>query len=294
VLSTGTEVGPLDVLFDAGIANELFPLLLFVEEMRNYSMENLIKDKEDTLSAKEKTAELKRTGGLEDPITKLKEQYQFKLKEIDEGIGLIINEEIEILKNTKPWAGKTESYESNRKYLVERVADVQAQITKAEAALASAVPGSHAFTSTQNTLNQLKKDLATYQESIGIVDQEYFDMVLAATSPEKQQALLDELAAYKGGVEEWFKAQAELMSTEMLIDINNQIKELETVEKGPLTTIKDAIQKYIDNFTELGTLTQEVQDAINKLSDLQLTKAREELYNQLLSDNTENIQVIHG
>ena len=30
VLSTGTEVGPLDVLFDAGIANELFPLLLFV------------------------------------------------------------------------------------------------------------------------------------------------------------------------------------------------------------------------------------------------------------------------
>ena len=30
MLSTGTEVGPLDVLFDAGIANELFPLLLFV------------------------------------------------------------------------------------------------------------------------------------------------------------------------------------------------------------------------------------------------------------------------
>ena len=30
VLSTGTEVGPLDVLFDAGIANELFQLLLFV------------------------------------------------------------------------------------------------------------------------------------------------------------------------------------------------------------------------------------------------------------------------
>ena len=30
VLSTGTEVGPLDVLFDAAIANELFPLLLFV------------------------------------------------------------------------------------------------------------------------------------------------------------------------------------------------------------------------------------------------------------------------
>ena len=30
VLSTGTEVSPLDVLFDAGIANELFPLLLFV------------------------------------------------------------------------------------------------------------------------------------------------------------------------------------------------------------------------------------------------------------------------
>ena len=29
-LSTGTEGGPLDVLFDAGIANELFPLLLFV------------------------------------------------------------------------------------------------------------------------------------------------------------------------------------------------------------------------------------------------------------------------
>lgn len=30
VLETGTEVGPLDVLFDAGIANELFPLLLFI------------------------------------------------------------------------------------------------------------------------------------------------------------------------------------------------------------------------------------------------------------------------
>lgn len=30
VLETGTEAGPLDVLFDAGIANELFPLLLFI------------------------------------------------------------------------------------------------------------------------------------------------------------------------------------------------------------------------------------------------------------------------
>lgn len=29
-LDTGVEVGPLDVLFDAGIANELFPLLLFI------------------------------------------------------------------------------------------------------------------------------------------------------------------------------------------------------------------------------------------------------------------------
>lgn len=29
-LATGVEVGPLDVLFDAGIANELFPLLLFI------------------------------------------------------------------------------------------------------------------------------------------------------------------------------------------------------------------------------------------------------------------------
>lgn len=64
---------------------------------------------------------------------------------------------------------------------------------------------------------------------------------------------------YKGGVEEWFKAQAELMSTEMLIDINNQIKELEKVEKGPLTTIKDTIQKYVDDFTALGTLTEKVK-----------------------------------
>lgn len=30
VFSTGTEVGPIDALFDAGIANELFPLLLFI------------------------------------------------------------------------------------------------------------------------------------------------------------------------------------------------------------------------------------------------------------------------
>lgn len=30
VFSTGTEIGPIDALFDAGIANELFPLLLFI------------------------------------------------------------------------------------------------------------------------------------------------------------------------------------------------------------------------------------------------------------------------
>ena len=30
VYETGTEVGPIDVLFNAGIANELFPLLLFI------------------------------------------------------------------------------------------------------------------------------------------------------------------------------------------------------------------------------------------------------------------------
>lgn len=257
----------------------------FVEEMRNYSMENLIKDKQDATATRAKAAELKLTGGLEDPITKLKEQYRLKLKEVDDGIGKIINEEIEILKNTKPWAAKIETYETNKKYIQSQIQEVQSQIAKDEAYLAEAKAKGWDASKYQASLDRNREILSSYQTSLGNLEQEYFDMVLAATSPEKQQALLDELAAYKGGVEEWFKAQAELMSTEMLIDINNQTKELETVEKGPLTTIKDAIQKYIDDFTELGTLTQEVQDAINKLSDLQLTKAREELYNQLLSED---------
>ena len=222
---------------------------------------------------------------MEDPITKLKEQYRLKLKEVDDGIGKIINEEIEILKNTKPWAAKIETYETNKKYIQSQIQEVQSQIAKDEAYLAEAKAKGWDASKYQASLDRNREILSSYQTSLGNLEQEYFDMVLAATSPEKQQALLDELAAYKGGVEEWFKAQAELMSTEMLIDINNQTKELETVEKGPLTTIKDAIQKYIDDFTELGTLTQEVQDAINKLSDLQLTKAREELYNQLLSED---------
>lgn len=64
--------------------------------------------------------------------------------------------------------------------------------------------------------------------------------MLAATDPEKQQDLLDEIAKYKGGITEWFEAQAELLSTEMLVDINAQIRDLEAAEQGPITAIKAA------------------------------------------------------
>lgn len=257
----------------------------FIETVRNFSINNLIKDVEDTKVTKEKVEELKRTGGVTDPITSLREKYYEKTKEIDDGIGKIINEEIEILKNTKPWSAKTEEYETNKKFIEENIISQQESVDRLKQYIEAAKARGEDTKNLEAQLAYSESGLSRLNEILANIENDYAKLLLEATSPEKQQQLLDELAAYKKGVEDWYKAQAELLSTEMLIDINNQIKELEVVEKGPLTSIKDAIQKYIDDFTELGTLTQEVQDAINKLSDLQLTKAREELYNQLLSED---------
>lgn len=132
--------------------------------MRNYSMENLIKDKQDAASAREKTAELKLTGGLEDPVTKLKEQYRSKLKEVDDGIGKIINEEIEILKNTKPWAAKTEAYAKNKKYLESKVTELRSMLPYYENALAEGIAkgwDASSMEKIQQELDKNKQDLST-------------------------------------------------------------------------------------------------------------------------------------
>ena len=70
---------------------------------------------------------------------------------------------------------------------------------------------------------------------------------------------------------------------DFMADIESKIQELTKVEKGPLTAIKDATQLYIDDLKALDALTAETQAQVDKLTNLQLDKARKNLYDQLLS-----------
>lgn len=261
-------------------------------QQRMLATDELVNLQKETEQAIAKTEELKLTGGTTDPIKSLMSSYREKLKNLDDNLGASLQEEIDKIKNRKI------SYTPSGSYLPSHiVTDVEAAILSVDKGISEAQQNMEFF---QNKLKDTTLDDATKQHYSALIDaykadiqrqeegKKLLEEALKQANSGKQEEidkLNAELQKYKDGIEEWKKAQAELLSTEMLIDINNQIKELETVEKGPLTTIKDAIQKYIDDFTELGTLTQEVQEAIDKLSGLQLNKAREELYNQLLSED---------
>lgn len=261
-------------------------------QQRMLATDELVNLQKETEQAIAKTEELKLTGGITDPIKSLMSSYREKLKNLDDNLGASLQEDIDKIKNRKV------SYTPSGSYLPSHiVTDVEAAILSVDKGISEAQQNIEFF---QNKLKDTSLDDATKQYYSALIDAYKVDIqrqeegkkvleeALKQANSGKQEEidkLNAELQKYKDGIDEWKKAQAELLSTEMLVDINNQIKELETAEKGPLTTIKNAIQKYIDDFTELGTLNEEIQTALDKLSELQLNKAREELYNQLLSED---------
>ena len=286
-----------------------------LSQTRLLATEEYVTLAKETQAAIDKTAELKLTGGLEDPVTKLKQQFAEKMKNFNDNIKKVLMDEVDALKEQKPDDKVMRALQQNIGYkktsldavsgenLTQSISSTEKLIQGQKDAIEEIIKNMYTvegmndlallpgledqLRNTQQYLEKLKSGEATAdaQKAYEEAQQAMLDALLAATDPAKQQELLDEIAKYEDGITGWFKAQAGLLSTEMLIDINNQIKDLEAEEKGPLTTIKEAIQKYVDDFTELGTLTKEVQAALDKLSDLQLTKAREELYNQLLSED---------
>lgn len=235
--------------------------VIAVEDMSNLSKE--------TVDAKSKIEQLKRTGGADDPITSLKETFSEKLKDINEGINSVLQDEINAKKSNleKFDPSFAQDYEDwiNGKLNPEEYNQFKEAGKAYSDALGYDVFGAAPLSTIKGRIEELKKVLPGLEGEI--------------------KTLTDEQQKYITTLEDWYKTQADLLSTEMLIDINNQIKALQAEEKGPLTTIKDAIQKYIDDFTELGTLTDEIQAQIDTLSGLQLDKARTELYNQLLSED---------
>lgn len=304
----------------------------YLAQLRVLATDELVQLQDETQAAIEKTAELKRTGGLEDPVTKLVESYTKKLKNIDDGIGKILTEEINTLLGTKADTTDldkklasqllqrdkltapgyldskvqelTDYADSMKKYsgiAAQAVAD-QIQVwadsigTDMEAYNLSALSNisdigwmegyaAKALSEIDRLKNGgLAEDITAINAAIAKTQEETTAAVLAATDPKKRAELEAEIKTYKDGIVGWFKAQAELLSTEMMVDVSKQIKELEATEKGPIQTIKDAIQKYVDDLTALGQLTPENQAKLNKLSGLQLGKARADLYNQLLPD----------
>lgn len=271
----------------------------YIAQARVIAVEDMSALATETTAAKAKTEELKRTGGLEDPVTKLKDQLAQKMQAIDEGIGKALLAEVEVLKSQKVPDSITKPIQAEIDKSKKLLADfISAPETLLNSLQSEYTELSGTPTDVQNTnyvrnrMKELRKEIqaiqsGTFAADLGVdiagLEDKMIAALLAATDPAKQEALLAEIAKYKGGITEWYKAQADLLSTEMLIDINKQIKGLETSEKGPLTAIKDAIQKYIDDFKALGTLTDDVQTQIDKLSGLQLTKARKSLYDQLLT-----------
>lgn len=227
----------------------------YLAQARVIAVEDITALSEEAKAATAKTEELKRTGGLEDPIAKLKNSFAQKFTAIDEGINAVLNAEI-----------AARSADANdAKALMEKYPLMRAwQMSDEEWAKAKHLFG-------DNIGRNMIKDEAQYMRDV------------IAEIEDDIAAITDEQQTYIDSLNDWYKAQADLLSTEMLVDINTQIRELESSEKGPLTTIKDAIQKYIDDFKALGTLTDDIQTQIDKLSGLQLTKARKSLYDQLLS-----------
>lgn len=300
-------------------------------QTRLMATEDLAKLSDDTFAAKDRIEELKRTGGLEDPITKLKEAFAQKIKTIDDGIGKILTEEINALLGTKADTSALDQKLAGLKGQRDKIsADgyVEATIQELTTEAAKYLTGyEDANRAVQNQIQvwaasigtdmeaynlallsnmsdtgwmlgrhfsaldeiaRLKaggnvQDIAALDKAIADTEEEIRKAVLAATDPAKRAALQAEIDTYKGGITEWYKAQQELLSTEMLVDINAQIRELEKADQGPLTAIKAGIQKYIDDLKALDQLTPEAQAQIDKLSNLQLTQTRGDLEAQLLS-----------
>ena len=280
----------------------------YIAQARVIAVEDYATNLEEATAARKKTAELKRTGGLEDPVTKLKEQFAAKMQALDEGINKALRDEIDRLNKQKPDAEVMQGLEgilTTAKSTLSAVTGDQlpATIQFYEDGIAGMQEAFSGIDWTDNASAifglHLSKQIGEYSTMLGKIksgeaalvaqtavdnaEQAIEDAILAATDPAKRKELQDEIDKYEGGITEWFEAQAELLSTEMLVDINKQITALEAEEKGPLTTIKDAIQKYADDFEALGTLTADVQAQLDKLSGLQLDQARTSLYDQLLS-----------
>ena len=279
----------------------------YIAQARVIAVEDYATNLEEAAAAKSKTAELKRTGGLEDPVTKLKEQFAAKMQAIDDGIGAALMAEVDGLRGQtasesvlnpiklalsqknqllEMLSGDTSGWQASVEKSIQDDENFLSDFSNWETMTAPIMSGVADRQAANKSLLASLQDgslLTKTASEITALEDQMTAAMLAATDPEKQQDLLDEIAKYKGGITEWFEAQAELLSTEMLVDINKQITALEAEEKGPLTTIKDAIQKYADDFEALGTLTADVQAQLDKLSGLQLDQARTSLYDQLLS-----------
>ena len=236
-------------------------------QKRLLATDELVSLATEAADATAKIEELKRTGGLTDPITQLKELYAKKMTDIDSGINAALQAEIDKKKGTAA------DYADYSVQLADFLKNGGAQF---------------------GTLQEYEDFVAKGKKILG---DSFMGPMIGSENPwpEILQKMINELntdvsamtaeqQSYIKGLEDWYAVQKELLSTEMLVDINNQIKALEAEEKGPLTTIKEAIQKYADDFEELGTLTDEVQAQLDKLSGLQLDQARTSLYDQLLSE----------
>ena len=227
----------------------------YLAQARLIAAEDMMALSDEAKTATAKTAELKRTGGLEDPLIKLKESFAQKITAIDEGINAALNAEIAARSAD---AGDAKALMD--KYPLMR----QWQMSDDEWADAKKLFGDSIGRNMYADEAQYMRDVIAQMEE-GIAD-------LTA----EQQTYIDSL-------NDWYKAQAELLSTEMLVDINQQIKALQAQQEGPLTAIKTAIAKYVKDLTDLGTLDADAQTAIDQLSGLQLTAGRKALYDQLLS-----------
>lgn len=244
----------------------------YLAQARLIAVEDMTSLTKEIADAKTKTKELKSTGGIDDPIKNLKDTFSDKLKAINDGINSALQKEIDSKKSLVSTLDP-EFAQQYQDWLQKGVQPENYKEFTEKGKAFEKLLGFDLFTGLVDLpLESIRQRIEKLKNVLPGLDSEI-------------TALTEEQQKYITTLEDWYKAQAELLSTEMLVDINNQIKALETEEKGPLSAIKDAIQKYIDDFTELGTLTDDIQAQLDKLSDLQLTKAREELYNQLIPDD---------
>lgn len=290
----------------------------YIAQARVIAIEDATSLAKETADAKARTAELQRTGGLQDPITKLKEQFRDKMQEIDDGIGAALQAEIKVLQGQKADTSALDRSLAAQKQYLGQVFDavgnplqsfmdaIQLQIDRQQNYIDTVDPAETTaaiMAGVWNGLDADKKLLASIKDgsyykplTTGIADTEQAitDAIVAATNPAKQAELRAEIEKYKGGVREWLKAQQELLATEMLVDINAQIKDLQTQDQGPLTVIKTAIDKYVSDLKALDQYTAAAQASVDQLAGLQLTKARDELYAQLVPQEEQNAKALAG